>query len=103
MHAFIQGWESHADAVRAKLPPEVEKPAKAHAANLKTIIRAAKDGALAVLEVRERATGRTRAALVAINRSAAEFEFVPFALMLDGNPYEQLDPPAPDGGFFPPE
>ena len=73
---------------------------KAHAQNLNTIIEAAKAGNLALLEVQDRKTGKPRAALVAVNRLATgEYEFVPFALMIDGNPYEQLNPPLPEGGF----
>lgn len=75
-----------------------------HGTNLSTILRAAGDGRLALLEVRERATGATRVALVAVgDDGAGGFEFTPFALMIDGNPFELLDPPAPGGGFSPPE
>lgn len=74
-----------------------------HATNLATILRAARDGRLALLEVRERATGETRVALVAVGGDGTSFEFTPFALMIDGNPFELLDPPAPGGGFEPPE
>jgi hypothetical protein len=27
-------------------------------------------------------------------------EFAPFAMFFDGNPYELLNPPNPDGGFY---
>ena len=29
-----------------------------------------------------------------------EIEFVPFASLFGGNPYEAVNPPNPDGGFF---
>jgi hypothetical protein len=75
---------------------------QAHAKNLDTIIRAAIGNRLALVEVRVRETGETRTALVAMSGSEDndEIEMVPFALMVDGNPYELLDPPDPDGGFY---
>ena len=65
-----------------------------HAPNLDTIVRAAMNDHLALLEVRDRSTGTIRTALVAVNREAnGDYSFVPFALMIDGNPFELLDPP----------
>jgi hypothetical protein len=50
------------------------------------------------------ATGEPVAVLCAVNRLADDsFEFVPFAMMFPGNPYETVDPPHPDGGFYPQE
>jgi hypothetical protein len=77
----------------------VDKPAKAHAANLNTIIRAARDGALALMECKLNATGEIVAVLCAVNREVDEFAFTPFAVLPNGNPYELLSPPLPDGGF----
>lgn len=54
------------NSFKALGPISVDKPAKANAKNLETIIRAAKDGALAVMEC-----------------------------TLNGNPYELLEPPTP--------
>lgn len=76
------------------------KPCKAHSANLDTIMRAAHDSRLALVEVRVKATGEIRAALCAIGDDGqGGYDIVPFALMIDDNPYETLDPPNPDGGF----
>ena len=78
--------------------------AEGHKANFETLLRAARGDDLALMEVRERATGETRVALVAVNQigeegDAEEFEFVPLALMVDGDPCEMYDPPDPAGGF----
>lgn len=72
----------------------------AHKTNLNTLIRAAKAGHMAVMEVRERSTGATRAAICAVGFDGREYAMTPFALMLEGNPFDELDPPdssTPDG------
>jgi hypothetical protein len=49
-------------------------------------------------------TGETVAAIVAVNREAdGGVSFVPFAVMLCGNPYELLCAPDPDTGGFAPQ
>jgi len=84
---------------------ELEGPiCKGHAKNLDTIKRAARDGNLALVECRFRATGETVAAVCAVGGDGmGGAEIVPFAVMLSGNPYELLDPPDPDGGFRTPD
>lgn len=81
----------------------VDKPAKGHSRNLETLIEAAKNGDLACLEVRIRATGETAAVIAAVGSEDDNYVFTPFALMFNGDPYEMLDPPNPDGGFWNPE
>jgi hypothetical protein len=74
--------------------------ASGHKDNLDTLIRAAKAGRLAVLECQEKATGKVVAVLVAIgDNDEGTLDMVPFATMFDGNPYEVLNPPLPEGGF----
>ncbi len=78
-------------------PPR--KPATAHAANLETIIRAATEGALGLVECELRATGEKVAVLTAFGKDGEEVTLSPFAVLFNGNPYEMLNPPNPDGGF----
>ncbi len=41
------------------------------------------------------------AVLCAANRLPdGDVEFAPFAMMFNGNPYEEINPPKPEGGFF---
>lgn len=82
------------------LGESVERPVKAHEKNLETIVNAAKCGCLALLECRLRTTGEKVAVLVAVNRDGEMRTFVPFAVFMNGNPYELLDPPNPMGGFY---
>lgn len=63
--------------------------AKGHKTNLETIIRAANDGALAVLEVEEIETGAPAALLVAVVFDGTNYNFTPMARMFDDNPYER--------------
>ena len=65
-----------------------------HAANLKTIVRAAKAGRLALVEGRIRATGEVVAMLCAMGDAGnGETDIVPFAHLHNGNPYDVYDPP----------
>jgi hypothetical protein len=69
--------------------------------NLETIIRAAKKGDLAVVECRDRATGKQVDALCAIGFDGKEHTITPLAKMFEGNPYEELigpDETAGEGG-----
>lgn len=79
---------------------EVERPALAHKANLETIKRAAKNGALGLMECRIKATGEVVAVLCAFSREDdGQVTTTPFAVLPNGNPYELLQPPLPEGGF----
>jgi hypothetical protein len=78
-----------------------ETMCRALAPNFETLKRAAAAGDLALLECRLVATGETVAAIVAVSTDGEGGSFTPFAVMLCGNPYEMLEPPNPDGGFFP--
>jgi hypothetical protein len=74
--------------------------ADGYKANLATIQRAAADGRLALVDCQDAATGRTVVVLAAIGFDGGEHTIVPLAKMFDGNPYEELNPPNPDGGYF---
>lgn len=70
-----------------------------HRPNFATLQSAFQNGDVALLECQLKATGESVAVIVAVNREGEEFGFVPFAMMLNGSPYEMLNPPDPDGGF----
>ncbi len=76
-----------------------DKPCLAHAKNFETLKRAFRSGHVALMEVELVATGERVAAICAVQGSGGEIEMAPFALMLNGNPYELLNPPKPEGGF----
>lgn len=62
-------------------------------ANLDTLIRAAKNGDLALLETEDRASGERRAVIVAIFKRDGEYRIVPFGHLCPGDPYEEyVDP-----------
>lgn len=63
-------------------------------ANLATIERAAARDDLGLVVVTERATGLERVALATIGFDGTKYTISPFALMIDGNPFELLDPPS---------
>lgn len=73
---------------------------KGYKKNFETMQKAMKNGDLAIIEVQEKATGKTRVAICAVGREGSEYVICPFALMFDGNPYEELNPPNPEGGFY---
>ena len=53
------------------------------------------------MECQLAATGEPVAVVCAANRQGdGEVEFAPFAMLFDGNPYEMLNPPNPEGGFY---
>lgn len=73
--------------------------AKHHQQNLQTLLQAARNGHLAVVECQDKATGQPVAILCALSPAGEEVDIVPFARMFAGNPYDELNPPNPDGGF----
>ena len=71
-----------------------------HKRNFNTLRRAFRTRNAALMECQSVATGETAAVICAVNRLAdGTFEFVPFATMFPGNPYEAVSPPNPNGGF----
>lgn len=68
-------------------------------ANFKTLQSACKAGRLAVLDCQDAKTGKSVPVIVALNAHGKEYEFVPLARMFVGNPYEELKPPNPEGGY----
>jgi hypothetical protein len=72
-----------------------------HKLNFETLQQAFASGDVALMECQSASTGETVAVVCAANRDPdGQIEFVPFATLFNGNPYEALNPPNPDGGFF---
>jgi hypothetical protein len=63
-------------------------------ANFQTLLRAAADGNLALMECRDAATAELRYVICAVGRDGADFVFTPFGHLADGNPYDAYLPPS---------
>jgi hypothetical protein len=73
---------------------------KGHRQNFQTLVNAFNAGDVVLMECQLSATGEVVAVITAANRLPnGEIQFVPFAMMFNGNPYEAVNPPRPDGGF----
>jgi hypothetical protein len=71
-----------------------------HKTNFETLKQAFGAGDVALMECELATTGEVVAVICAANRHPdGDIEFVPFATLFNGNPYEMLNPPNPDGGF----
>lgn len=79
--------------------PKTRTVVQGHSANFETLKKAFENGDVALLECQLKATKEIVATIVALNRVGDEVEFAPFAIMLNGNPYELLNPPLPEAGF----
>jgi len=67
--------------------------------NFKTMQEAFQAGHLALVECQDKTTKRPVIAVCAVSFDGKMYNIVPFAKMFDGNPYDELNPPNPDGGF----
>jgi len=65
--------------------------------NFETLLRAADDKALALMECRDTATGVTRYVICAVGFDGDAYLMTPFGHLCDGNPYEVYVPPGADG------
>ena len=75
--------------------------APGYKSNFETLRQAFQNGDAALLECQLAATGKPVAVICAANRhDDGSVEFAPFCMMFPGNPYEMLNPPKTDGGFF---
>ncbi len=70
-----------------------------HSRNFETLREAFLNRDVALLECQLKTTGEVVAVVAAVNHDTDEFAFVPIAMMFNGNPYECLNAPNPDGGF----
>jgi hypothetical protein len=64
-----------------------------HRANFGTLLRAAADGCLALMECTDTQTGAPRYVLTAMARDGDDVVMTPFGHLCDGNPYEVYAPP----------
>lgn len=106
------------NAVTEEGLPTIDKVCVAQRKSFDILSKAFKRGDVALMEVQLVATGEIVAAIVATNahygeekidpkgkpnrrryQELEEVEFVPFAIMLNGNPYKLLNPAKPEGGF----
>ncbi len=71
-------------------------------ANFNTLLRAAGDGNLALMECLDAATREVRYVLCSVGRDRGDYVFTPFGHLADGNPYDAYLPPDPDdpAGFI---
>jgi hypothetical protein len=63
-------------------------------ANFQTLLRAAADGNLALMECTDALTGEPRYVICAVGRDGAGFVFTPFGHLADGNPFDADLPPS---------
>lgn len=73
---------------------------KGDKANYDTLLRAAINGDLALVDLRRKSDGKSVAGLCAIGVDGGEFEIIPLAIMIEGNPFELFDPPDRKGGYY---
>ena len=64
-------------------------------ANFQTLLGAAANGDLALMECSDAATGETRYVICAVGRDGVDFVFTPFGHLADGDPYDAYLPPSP--------
>jgi len=66
---------------------------KSHMTNFNTMMVAAKNGDLALMECTDAKTGDPRYVIVAVRRDGEEFVMIPFGHLCMGNPYDEYLPP----------
>ena len=69
-------------------------------ANFQTLLRAAEDNNLALMECADAVTGESRYVICAVGRGGTDFVFTPFGHLADGNHYDAYVPPS---GTLPPQ
>ena len=63
-------------------------------ANFATLLRAAADGNLALMECADAVTSEPRYVICAVGRDGKDFVFTPFGHLADGNPFAAYVPPS---------
>lgn len=69
-------------------------------ANFNTLLSAATRGRLAVVECRDRVSGKLVQVVCATNYVDGEYEMVPLAKLFDGNPYDEVEPRQAEREFY---
>lgn len=67
--------------------------------NFDELCRAFVAGDVALMEVRRVADQTVVAAICAVSYIDGEYGVTPFAVMVEGNPFDLFDPPVPGGGY----
>ena len=62
--------------------------------NFDTLLRAASDGNLALMECTDAVTGEPRYVICAVSREGTDYTFTPFGHLADRDPYDAYLPPA---------
>ena len=62
--------------------------------NFQTLLRAAADGNLALMECTDAATGDPHYIICTVGRAGTDFLFTPFGHLADGNPFDAYLPPS---------
>lgn len=62
--------------------------------NFQTMLKAAKNGDLALMECEDAKTGEKRYVITAVAKDGEEFQMTPFGHLCAGNPFEEYVPPA---------
>lgn len=65
-----------------------------------TLLAAAADGNLALMECSDAASGVPRYVIIAVGRVDGDFDITPFGRLQDGNPYEAYLPPSGEGSLM---
>lgn len=74
---------------------------KGHRQNFQTLVDAFQNNDVALMECELAATKEIVAVLCAANRLPnGEIQFTPFGMLFNGNPYEMVNPPKAEGGFY---
>jgi|WetSurMetagenome_2_1015567.scaffolds.fasta_scaffold172087_5 hypothetical protein len=66
-----------------------------HKKNFETLRKAFASNQVCLMDCTLNATGEHVAVICAVNLVSGEYQMVPFAMFLNGNPYELLTPPSP--------
>jgi hypothetical protein len=61
--------------------------------NFQTLLQAAEQGDLALMECADAQTGEPRYVICAVGREGSDYCFTPFGHLHDGNPFEACLPP----------
>lgn len=75
------------------MPESTGRLCKHEQANFNTLMRAARRGDLVLVSCTWADSGKPVAVLCMSNIDGDEADFVPVATLIDGNPYELLNPP----------